>query len=501
MTAGAAPVPDRSLGRTTGEAMASIDIPLTSKRFLKGLGTLTANFNMTGSELSDFDALTGYGYGLNWTPVKNVTLIAAVSDSQRAPALQQLNAPTITTANVRVFDYATGTTALVTRLSGGNPGLRASDQRVFKLGGTAKPFAKVDLTISANYARTRTRNAVGGFPGASAALEAAFPDRYIRDADGDLIGIDARAVNFARQDRDQLRWGLNFTQILRQTKRPTPPPGFVPPWRRQRPAAAPAPDENAPPPPPEGDGTPPPNGAAAGDQPAAAPGEIVVTGEREEDSNAGATTPRRPRFGGFGGRFGGRGGFGGPGGFGGRGPGGGFGGFGGGGPRGGPGGGAAADNGARFELSVYHTVIFRNAVLIRDGLPEVDLLGGGTLGGAAQPRHRVELNTGVSDNGVGLRLSGQWQSAAEVAGGATSASGTLHFSSLATFNLRGFVNLQQRLPKAKWARGVRLTLSASNLLDTRQKVTDDAGVTPLAYQPGYLDPLGRTVLFSVRKIF
>jgi len=129
------------------------------------------------------------------------------------------------------------------------------------------------------------------------------------------------------------------------------------------------------------------------------------------------------------------------------------------------------------------------------------LLGGGTLGGTAQPRHRIELNTGVSDNGIGLRLTGQWQSAAEVAGSASSASGTLHFSSLATFNLRGFVNLQQRLPKAKWARGVRLTLAASNLLDTRQRVTDAAGATPLAYQPGYLDPLGRTALLSVRKIF
>ncbi len=48
---------------------------------------------------------------------------------------------------------------------------------------------------------------------------------------------------------------------------------------------------------------------------------------------------------------------------------------------------------------------------------------------------------------------------------------------------------------------MRLSLSVNNLLNDHQKVTNDAGVTPLAYQSGYVDATGRTVLLSIRKIF
>jgi hypothetical protein len=32
-------------------------------------------------------------------------------------------------------------------------------------------------------------------------------------------------------------------------------------------------------------------------------------------------------------------------------------------------------------------------------------------------------------------------------------------------------------------------------------VRDATGATPVRYQPDYLDPLGRTVMFSIRKLF
>lgn len=496
VTTGAMAIPELDLSRNTGNVMASLDVPIASKHFLHALGTLTANVNISRNAVSDFRTLDGYGYGLNWTPAKALTLIAAVSDTQRAPTLSQLNSPIITTANARVYDYVTGQTALVARTSGGNPGLIADDRRAFKLGATLKPFKKIDLTITANYVASRDRNAIGAFPGASAALEAAFPDRYTRDADGDLIAIDARPINFARQEEHQLRWGFTFTQILRATKRPTFRPRMRPMQERAPPPPPPE-DGDMPPPPPSGDTDASPGaGTPRAD---AGPGEIVVTAHNGDgDSSGSGSGMRRRGFGegrggfGEGGFGGGHGGFGGPGGFGGR---GGPGGFGGG------GGGRALDNGARLEISLYHSWIFMDKVLIRNGIPIVDLLNGGTLGGGAQPRHRLEFNAGVSDNGVGFRLTGTWQNAAKVAGDTTSGSSTLDFSSLATLNARAFINLQQRLKKQAWARGIRVSLSVNNLFNQRQKVSDQNGVTPLAYQPGYLDPLGRTVFFSVRKIF
>ncbi len=144
--------------------MASIDLPVASKQFLRALGTLTVNFNVSRTLISDFRTLDGYGYGFNWTPIKPLTLIASVSESEQAPGLQQLNSPTISTANVRVFDYVNGTTATVTRTSGGNPDLAASNRRQTRLGATLKPFTKVDLTLSASFVSSRARDIVGSFP-------------------------------------------------------------------------------------------------------------------------------------------------------------------------------------------------------------------------------------------------------------------------------------------------------------------------------------------------
>jgi iron complex outermembrane receptor protein len=52
-----------------------------------------------------------------------------------------------------------------------------------------------------------------------------------------------------------------------------------------------------------------------------------------------------------------------------------------------------------------------------------------------------------------------------------------------------------------WLRGMRVTLSVDNVFNTRQRVTDASGAVPNTYQPDYLDPLGRTVRLSVRKLF
>ena len=49
--------------------------------------------------------------------------------------------------------------------------------------------------------------------------------------------------------------------------------------------------------------------------------------------------------------------------------------------------------------------------------------------------------------------------------------------------------------------GTRISLSVTNLFDTRQRVRDASGVTPVSYQPAYLDPVGRVARLSLRKLF
>ena len=55
-------------------------------------------------------------------------------------------------------------------------------------------------------------------------------------------------------------------------------------------------------------------------------------------------------------------------------------------------------------------------------------------------------------------------------------------------------------PRGAWAKGLRITVAADNLFDPKRRVRDSGGATPLGYQPYLLDPLGRTVSLSLRKV-
>ncbi len=480
---------EETVRRSNQSAQVSIDLPITSRRrgILGAIGNLTANVNAAVTRVSDYDMLGTFGYGLNWTPRTGISVIASVNQDRSAPTLAQRGDPIVTTDNVRIYDLARGETAMVSRMTGGNADLKADDRRVFKLGLSLKPVSRLNFSVNANYINSRTRNAIMSLTGVSAAVEDAFPERFLRDRDGTLVRVDSRPVNVARQNREQLRWGINFTQVLRAPKRPTTPPGFKPPgMRADAPPQAPQGSEQDDPP----DAMPPfPGESQAGDR------EIVVTGRAETNEGFspppgmeppdGFGPPPGPPPDGFGpppgeGRM--------PGGFG---------------PPAGrragfPGG---SDNGARLQVSLYHNWVFRNDILLKEGSPTLDLLDGDSIGGSAQPRHEVQLDMGVTDNGIGLRLSGSWKSAVRTTGEAAAATGDLRFSPLLTLDLRLFVNLANRFRGQVWARGTRVSLGLDNMFNQRQRMRDKNGVTPLAYQAAYLDPFGRTVTLSVRRIF
>jgi outer membrane receptor protein involved in Fe transport len=54
---------------------------------------------------------------------------------------------------------------------------------------------------------------------------------------------------------------------------------------------------------------------------------------------------------------------------------------------------------------------------------------------------------------------------------------------------------------ASWAQGARASLAVTNLFDRRQTVHDADGATPTAFEPGFLDPLGRVLALTIRKVF
>jgi len=463
-----------ALSRNDANAQISLDLPLASRdhHVFSAVGELSINVNVAVDELSDFGLLTTLGAGVNWTPITGVNLIVSDTHDHAAPTIQQLGNPLVSTPGVRVFDYMTGQTVDITQVSGGNTALVADTRNVFKVGLTLKPFSEENFTFTANYIDSHIDNPIETFPAASGPIEAAFPDRFLRDAEGDLIEEDERPVNFASQERKELRWGFNYSRPIG----PQPTQRFprrVPGQARR----------------PRGVGTDGQQAAAAGDA-AGAPGASPPDTDR---ANATPTTPATPDGAGSdGGR--GRGGGGGGGG-------GGRGGFGGG--RGGGGGGFAG--GGRFQIAVYHTVYFQDRMLIRPGVPVLNLLDGAPLGNTGgQYQHEIEGQVGFTLYGLGARISADWRSATSVQGGADSSTGNLAFSDLTTINFRLFDNLgQQRevVRRYPWLRGARVTLNITNLFDDRIKVRDTAGMTPVSYQSAYLDPAGRTALLSIRKLF
>jgi len=295
-------------------------------------------------------------------------------------------------------------------------------------------------------------------------IEAAFRDRFVRcstvdpqigcNSIGQLQSVDLTPVNFDSSRKDTLRFGFDFSKPLK-SRRPSQAvldqlrsqfgfggrgaPGVTPP--------APGGPQGAAPPPGGGTGGP----------------------------------PEGDRAGGGGGR-----GFGG----GGRGGGGGFFGGGGGNSRG------------RIQFSLTDTLTFVDKVRIAPGLPELDYLHGDAAGsGGGTPRHQVEAQLGYFNNGLGARLGANWRSATDVD---TFTGDNLHFSPVGTFDLKLFANpgdIPEIAVKHPWLRGTQVRFEVNNVFDSKPRVHDAAGNVPLNYQPDLLNPLGRTIMVSFRKLF
>jgi outer membrane cobalamin receptor len=441
------------LARDTPSVFGSLTVPILDPDYDVGkIGRISLTLNGQVENPSDFAALKSWGATLNWGLTDNLSFLASFNRDEAAPSVTQLGAAPLVTDNVTYYDFRTGQTVQIQTTTGGNPFLLAEQRRDLKLGLNWSPPMVEGLSLSINYNSNRSDDTSNGFPLLTPEIEAAFPDRATR-VGGVLVALDQRPVNFDRATNSQIRWGINFGRSFGQSQA-GPGAGR---FGGGRPAGGaerrPQPAQGYAPPPPDGQAAKP---AGSGDAPAAA--------------------PARPR--GPGGVRGGRGG------------------------RGGPGGMFGRPQGGRWQLSLYHTIKLTNRVLIRPGVPELDLLNGSATGnGGGSNRNLVELDGGVFYKGVGARVSAKYDSGSRVVGGAN---GDLTFHDLATFNLRFFVDFNQKpeLTKAlPILKGSRLRLSIDNLFNAQRKVTDASGVVPLTYAPGYSDPLGRYIELEWRKAF
>ena len=170
---------------------------------------------------------------------------------------------------------------------------------------------------------------------------------------------------------------------------------------------------------------------------------------------------------------------------------------------GGPGGG----NQGRLTFSIFHNWRLSDSILIRPGVPELDLLEGSAIGATGGvSRHALEAQAGYNRNGLGVRATANWQSATRIQQSPDGAPSPrdLRFGALATVNLRMFADLgaqRDLVRKHPFFRGARITVGIDNLFNQRLDVRDAMGATPLGFQPDRINPLGRSVRISFRKLF
>lgn len=415
-------VEDRTdLSRDRGGFQVNLDLPIASRS--KGglrLGSLSVNANLAVERLSDFGTLRTVGYGLSWSPIGEINLIASVTNEQGAPRIEQLGAPLVVTPNIRTFDFTRREVVDVTGVFGGNPDLRSDERHVVKLGLNARPLSGTDLVLSVDYSSTRIDEPIASFPISTPQIEAAFPERFTRDNDGRLLRIDSRPLNFLRSEQEQLRWGVDFTRPL----------GPVPPGMKHV--------------------TPRFAGSQAELQRTLPPGATIIMAQ------PGSALARN-----------------------------------------------AENTSSRLFLSLYHSWTLKDAIVPRDGAPALDLLDGGAIdfrGG--RRRHKIEFQGGAYKRGLGARVTVDWQSGISVQG--LGGGGDLRFAGLATVNLNLFANLAERfggVAAPGWLKGTRATVGVTNLFNSRPRARDETGSTPLSYQAAYLDPVGRQLLASLRKVF
>ncbi len=146
------------------------------------------------------------------------------------------------------------------------------------------------------------------------------------------------------------------------------------------------------------------------------------------------------------------------------------------------------------------TARIQDRLALQPGQPQLDLLGGDTLDGTGgRPRYEAQGNIGGSYGPVQGGFYAMWQAPTRIRSDV--ASSDLRFSVKTFVGLYATLDVAQLLPQSNWAKKVTLQANVQNILNDRIAVRDRGGNVPYRFQPSFLDPYGRIVRLSVRKLF
>jgi iron complex outermembrane recepter protein len=155
-----------------------------------------------------------------------------------------------------------------------------------------------------------------------------------------------------------------------------------------------------------------------------------------------------------------------------------------------------------LQINASHTFLLESTSIIRDGLDVINLLDGGAIGiGGGRQRNVSDASVALMRGATGVRLNAARRGVSFLRTGSVTAPDLLTYAPITKIDLRAFADLGTLFPKIKMAKGFKLTLTMENLAGNRQRITNAANVVPASFQPAYLDPIGRTVMVELRKVF
>jgi hypothetical protein len=160
---------------------------------------------------------------------------------------------------------------------------------------------------------------------------------------------------------------------------------------------------------------------------------------------------------------------------------------------------SGGDSRPNYYAGAGPTFKFTDRLQLRPGSPEFDLLRGDSVNGWKTARFSGYFFAGIGQMGNSISIDGWGDGGGRVR--SPIPTGDLHFSPTFQLNFHATLSVHHFLRKDAWTKHLQLKLDVEKLIHVRQTVHDGNGNVPNQYQPDLLDPVGRTVKFTVRKLF
>ncbi|WP_337828173.1 hypothetical protein [Pseudonocardia sp. TMWB2A] len=224
---------DSKSGSEQVDGQMSFTIPVASRAqdVLATLGDLSLDVSASARRASDTPLYYRLNGGMSWSPFPILNLRASLSHENVEPSSDQRNGSRMEILN-RVFDFARQEYVQALYIFGGNPDLHGGSSRNLSINAMLRPFKDDLATFNFGYQRNVARGGISALPSLTPEIEAAFPERVIRDASGKLVAVDARAINIAHDVNAQISSGvsLRWTEKVAAPDGTPPSPAAPRPW-------------------------------------------------------------------------------------------------------------------------------------------------------------------------------------------------------------------------------------------------------------------------------